>query len=105
MTHIHTFFKITAATFLAAAFGIVFSLGSGTVFAMLNACSYDDVMSIEPSFLMSMEPVFRAAAPEVGSSVPAAGISPFVAVLLFAAGFLFHSFLQRISLLGRRQHR
>ncbi|MDD5025861.1 MAG: hypothetical protein PHH13_00630 [Candidatus Peribacteraceae bacterium] len=93
--------KITATAVLVAAVGAISTLGGGAVLAMLNACSYDDAMSMVPQFVMSTEPpILHAAAAE---PICPSHIEGFllIGVLLFAAGFLFHGFLR----LSRTKHR
>jgi len=102
MTNIHnSILKVTTTTVLVAIFGVICTLGGGTTLAMLNACSYDDVMSMEPFRLMSMQqpPILHAAAAESSCSSPLGGLL-LMGVLLFAAGFLFHDFTR----LGRPKH-
>lgn len=95
MTNIHnSILKVTVTTVLVAVVGVISTLGGGTILAMLNACSYDDVMSMEPLFLMSrnVEPVLHAAAAEPICPSNMEGFL-FVGVLLFVVGFLFHGLL------------
>lgn len=103
MTNIHnSILKVTMTTVLVAVAGVLSTVGGGTLLAMLNACSYDDVISMEPLFLMSrnVEPILHAAAAEPVCPSSIQGFL-FVGVLLFAVGFLFHSLLN-LSHMKRR---
>jgi len=102
MTNIHnSILKVTVTTVLVAVVGVISTLGGGTILAMLNACSYDDVMSMEPFRLMSMQqqPLLHAAAAEPSCSSPLGGLL-LMGVILFAAGFLLHDFMR----MGRPKH-